>query len=111
MVMVCGGGILPLIQGGVADPFGYMASYWVVFACPDLHALLRIDRLQERQREYSGVIKTDAVGSGRLALVNRSGRWAHRMDFDKAAPDLRGALAVMSSVLYDVSSVGVLKVL
>ena len=32
MVMVCGGGILPLIQGGVADLFGYMASYWVVFA-------------------------------------------------------------------------------
>lgn len=31
MVMVCGGGILPLIQGGVADSFGYMTSYWVVF--------------------------------------------------------------------------------
>jgi len=32
MVMVCGGGILPLIQGVVADNVGYMASYWVVFA-------------------------------------------------------------------------------
>ncbi|WP_071134487.1 MFS transporter [Millionella massiliensis] len=33
MVMVCGGGILPLIQGGVADLTGnYMASYWVIFA-------------------------------------------------------------------------------
>ena len=32
MMLVCGGGILPLIQGGVADLFGYMASYWVVFA-------------------------------------------------------------------------------
>ena len=31
MVMVCGGGILPLIQGGVADLTGsYMASFWVI---------------------------------------------------------------------------------
>ena len=30
MVMVCGGGILPLIQGAVADGFGYMQSYWVL---------------------------------------------------------------------------------
>lgn len=32
MVMVCGGGILPLIQGYVADFAGYIASYWVIFA-------------------------------------------------------------------------------
>ncbi len=31
MVMVCGGGILPLIQGLAADSWGYMASYWVIF--------------------------------------------------------------------------------
>lgn len=31
MVMVCGGGILPLIQGGVADLAGYLTSYWVIF--------------------------------------------------------------------------------
>ncbi len=31
MVMVCGGGILPLIQGAVADGLGYLASYWVLF--------------------------------------------------------------------------------
>ncbi|MEG1642844.1 MAG: MFS transporter [Bacteroidales bacterium] len=31
MVMVCGGGVLPLIQGGVADMAGYMNSYWVIF--------------------------------------------------------------------------------
>lgn len=31
MVMVCGGGILPLIQGAVADSVTYMASYWVIF--------------------------------------------------------------------------------
>ena len=33
MVMVCGGGIVPLIQGFVADKAGYLASYWVMFAC------------------------------------------------------------------------------
>jgi FHS family L-fucose permease-like MFS transporter len=32
MVMVCGGGILPLIQGQFADMFNYISSYWVVFA-------------------------------------------------------------------------------
>ncbi|BEG98238.1 MFS transporter [Bacteroides sedimenti] len=33
MVMVCGGGILPLIQGGLADiTSSYMTSYWVIFA-------------------------------------------------------------------------------
>lgn len=31
MVMVSGGGIIPLIQGGVADSFGYINSYWVMF--------------------------------------------------------------------------------
>jgi len=31
MVMVCGGGILPMIQGFVADKMGYIASYWVIF--------------------------------------------------------------------------------
>ena len=28
--MVCGGGVLPLIQGGVADFAGYLSSYWVI---------------------------------------------------------------------------------
>ncbi len=32
MVMVCGGGILPLIQGAVADATTYLTSYWVLFA-------------------------------------------------------------------------------
>lgn len=32
MVMVCGGGILPLIQGQVADMTNFLASYWVIFA-------------------------------------------------------------------------------
>jgi FHS family L-fucose permease-like MFS transporter len=33
MVMVSGGGIIPLIQGYAADNFGYLNSYWVMFAC------------------------------------------------------------------------------
>ena len=32
MVLVCGGGILPIIQGVVADMAGFMASYWVIIA-------------------------------------------------------------------------------
>jgi len=32
MVMVCGGGILPALQGWVADFAGYMPSYWVIVA-------------------------------------------------------------------------------
>ena len=31
MVMVCGGGILPAIQGWIADVAGYMNSYWLIF--------------------------------------------------------------------------------
>lgn len=30
MMMVCGGGILPLIQGYVADISSYLSSYWVI---------------------------------------------------------------------------------
>src|SRR6218665_92033 len=33
MVLVCGGGIIPSLQGFVADKAGYMASYWVIFVC------------------------------------------------------------------------------
>ena len=33
MVMVCGGGIIPLFQGFVADSAGYLISYWVMFGC------------------------------------------------------------------------------
>ncbi|MBQ7771343.1 MAG: MFS transporter [Bacteroidales bacterium] len=32
MVMVCGGGILPFVQGAVADAVGYVQSYWVLIA-------------------------------------------------------------------------------
>ena len=30
MVMVCGGGVLPVIQGAVADNFSFIDSYWVL---------------------------------------------------------------------------------
>lgn len=33
MVMVCGGGIIPLLQGFVADISSYATSYWVMVAC------------------------------------------------------------------------------
>lgn len=32
MVMACGGGILPLLQGFIADKTDYMSSYWVILA-------------------------------------------------------------------------------
>ncbi len=32
MMMVCGGGILPFIQGAVADAAGFINSYWVLVA-------------------------------------------------------------------------------
>lgn len=32
MVMVCGGGVLPVLQGAVADRFGFIDSYWVLVA-------------------------------------------------------------------------------
>jgi FHS family L-fucose permease-like MFS transporter len=32
MVLVCGGGLLPVLQGKVADMAGYIPSYWVIFA-------------------------------------------------------------------------------
>ncbi len=33
MTMVVGGGIIPLVQGVVADAAGYINSYWVMIAC------------------------------------------------------------------------------
>ena len=32
MTLVCGGGIIPALQGWVADHVGYILSYWVIFA-------------------------------------------------------------------------------
>lgn len=33
MMMVCGGGVLPLIQGVIADGFGYLNSYYIIVFC------------------------------------------------------------------------------
>ena len=33
MVMVCGGGVIPILQMYVADAFGYQQSLWLLFAC------------------------------------------------------------------------------
>ncbi len=33
MAMVCGGGVLPLLQNYVVDLKGYLPSYWVIVAC------------------------------------------------------------------------------
>lgn len=32
MMMVCGGGIIPLLQNKIADMGGFLPSYWVIFA-------------------------------------------------------------------------------
>lgn len=32
MVMVCGGGVLPAVQGAIADATSYTASYWLIIA-------------------------------------------------------------------------------
>lgn len=33
MVMVCGGGVLPAVQGAIADWAGFMNSFWVIVVC------------------------------------------------------------------------------
>lgn len=50
MVMVCGGGILPALQGYVADFWGYTESYWVVvlgFAYMLFYALIGSKRVSK----------------------------------------------------------------
>ena len=32
VVMVCGGGVLPAVQGAIADATSYTASYWLIIA-------------------------------------------------------------------------------
>jgi FHS family L-fucose permease-like MFS transporter len=33
MMMVVGGGVLPLLQQFISDSVGYIASYWLIIAC------------------------------------------------------------------------------
>lgn len=54
MVLVCGGGILPLIQGQIADMSGFMTSYVVILIAPSLSVVLCFGWLQERKQGYPG---------------------------------------------------------
>ena len=49
MVLVCGGGILPVIQGLVADIAGFMPSYWVIIAALGYLLFYGFGRLQKCQ--------------------------------------------------------------
>ena len=33
MLMVCGGGVIPVLQGLLADLVGFLNSLWLIFAC------------------------------------------------------------------------------
>ena len=33
MLMVCGGGVIPVLQGLLADWLGFLNSLWLIFAC------------------------------------------------------------------------------
>ena len=48
MMMVVGGGVLPLLQSKVADLSGFLSSYWVIFA--GLVYLLYYNFLQHNNR-------------------------------------------------------------
>lgn len=63
MVMVCGGGILPLIQGLVADAMGYLASYWVLLiaVCYLLYYALVGSRIKNKDVSANGIKEKDAV--------------------------------------------------
>ncbi len=53
MMMVVGGGIMPLIQNAIANGAGYMVSYWLVVAMLAYLLLLRHRRMQECQQGHS----------------------------------------------------------
>ena len=64
MVMVCGGGILPIIQGAVADASNYLASYWVLFiavACLLYYAVIGSKVLR---RDASAEVISEEVKEG-----------------------------------------------
>lgn len=54
MVMVCGGGLLPLLQGVVADVSSYLASYWVIFWSVGIPFVLCDCRFEKCQQEHTG---------------------------------------------------------
>ena len=56
MVMVCGGGVLPLIQGAVADGFWLPGQFLGDYRRSGLHPVLRPSRFQKREQGHSGRI-------------------------------------------------------
>ena len=68
MMMVVGGGIIPLIQNWVADVSTYMFSY-IVPLIGLIPALLCIVRLEECEQRHRSRLKI--VSSGSLAHISR----------------------------------------
>ncbi len=64
MVMVCGGGILPLIQGYVADLGGYLASYWVLFAATAYLLYYAVIGSRVTRRDASADVIAEEVKEG-----------------------------------------------
>lgn len=59
MVMVCGGGVLPILQGAVADWSGYLACFWIPLAAVTylLYYALVGSRVRKRDREADVIAK------------------------------------------------------
>ncbi len=53
MMMVVGGGVMPLIQNAIATSAGYMASYWLVVAMLVYLLYYAIAWLQKRQQRHT----------------------------------------------------------
>ena len=64
MVMVCGGGILPLIQGAVADASNYLASYWVLFIAVAYLLYYALIGSRVTRRDASAAVIAEEVKDG-----------------------------------------------
>lgn len=52
MTMVCGGGILPFLQNVLSARVGYLASYWMIFACLAYIAFYALKGSQCKEAAY-----------------------------------------------------------
>lgn len=64
MVMVCGGGIVPLIQGAVADATNYLSSYWVLFAATAYLLYYALIGSKVKRRDASAEVIAEEVKEG-----------------------------------------------
>ena len=65
MVMVCGGGVLPLIQGAVADAVqDYLISYWVLFAATAYLLYYALIGSRVTRRDASAEVIAEEVKEG-----------------------------------------------